>query len=60
VDPDSVMISRPLDKYEGDVYELAEHIASETGLDYSKKKNRAMFLKEEELLKVLGILEQKK
>lgn len=55
VDPDSVMISTPLDKYEADVYELAEHIAKETGLDYSKKKNRVMFLKDEKLLKVLGI-----
>jgi hypothetical protein len=25
-------------------------------LDYSKKKNRVMFLKDEKLLKVLGIL----
>lgn len=55
VEPDSVMISTPLDKYEQDVYELAEHLANETGLEYSKKKNRVMFLKEEKLLKVLGI-----
>jgi hypothetical protein len=55
VDPDSVMISTPLDKYEADVYELAEHLGNETGLEYSKKKNRVMFLKEEKLLKVLGI-----
>ena len=59
VDPDSVMISTPLDKYEADVYELAEHLRNETGLEYSKKKNRVMFLKEEKLLKVLGISEQK-
>jgi len=56
VDPDSVMISTPLDKYEADVYELAEHLANETGLEFSKKKNRVMFLKDEKLLKVLGIL----
>jgi hypothetical protein len=37
------------------VYELAEHLAKETGLDYSKKKNRVMFLKEERLLKTLGL-----
>ncbi len=55
VDTDSIMISTPLDKYEVDVYELAEQLAKETGLDYSKKKNRVMFLKEEKLLKVLGI-----
>jgi len=37
VEPDSVMISTPLDKYEADVYELAKHQAKETGLVYSKK-----------------------
>ena len=55
VDTETVMISTPLDKYEADVYELAEHIANETGLEYSKKKNRVMFLKEEKLLNLLGI-----
>jgi hypothetical protein len=55
VDPDGVMISTPLDKYEADVYELADHIARETGLEYSKKKNRVRFLKEENLLRVLGL-----
>ena len=55
VDIETVMISTPLDKYEADVYELAEHITSETELEYSKKKNRVMFLKEEKLLKVLGL-----
>jgi len=59
VDPDSVMISTPLDKYETDVYELAEHLGQETCLEYSKKKNRVMFLKDEKLLKALGIWEQK-
>jgi len=58
VNPEAVMISTPLDKYEGDVYELAEHLAGETGLDYSKKKNRVIFLKEDSLLKVLGVKEQ--
>lgn len=60
VDTETVMISTPLDKYEIDVYELAEQIASRTGLDYSKKKKRVMFLKDENLLKVLGIQEEKK
>jgi hypothetical protein len=55
VDTETVMISTPLDRYETDVYELAEHLAKETGLDYSKKKNRVMFLKGEKLLQVLGI-----
>lgn len=59
VDTETVMISTPLDKYEADVYELAEHIANETGLDYSKKKNRVKFLKDESLLKMLGIQEPK-
>ena len=56
VDPDGIMISTPLDKYEADVYDLAEHIAQETGLEYSRKKNRVRFVKEEKLMKMLGIL----
>lgn len=55
IDTETVMISTPLDQYEGDIYELADSLAKETGLDYSKKKNRVMFPKEEKLLKVLGI-----
>jgi hypothetical protein len=57
LDPEAVMISTPIDKYEGDVYELAEGLARETGLDYSKKKNRVIFPKEDRLLKILGIKE---
>ena len=57
LDPEAVMISTPLDKYEGDVYELAENLAAETGLDYSKKKNRVIFPKDERLLQLLGINE---
>ena len=55
VDTETVMISTPLNQYEADVYELAELLAKETGMEYSKKKNRVLFLKEERLLKVLGI-----
>jgi hypothetical protein len=58
LDPEAVMISTPLDKYEGDVYELAGHLAGETGLEYSKKKNRVMFPRDDRLLKVLGINEK--
>ena len=47
----------PLDKYEGDVYELAEQLGRETGLDYSKKKNRVIFQKDDRLLQLLGIKE---
>ena len=57
LDAESIMIPTPLDKYEGDVYELAEHLASETGLEYSKKKNRVIFPKDEKLLTLLGITE---
>ena len=57
VDPETVMISTPLDKYEGDVYELAEGLAKETGLDYSKKKNRVVFPKDARLVEILGIKE---
>jgi len=55
IDPEDVMVSTPLDRYEPDVYELAELLSKETGLSYSKKKNRVNFPKEPELLKVLGI-----
>ena len=55
IDPETVMISTPLDKYEVDVYELAEAIARETGLAYSKKKNRVIFPRDEQLLKKLGL-----
>ena len=55
LDPEDIMISTPLDKYEADVYELAEHLAQETGLDYSKKKNRVIFPKDEGLLRLLGL-----
>jgi hypothetical protein len=55
LDTETVMISTPLDKYEGDVYELAESLAKETGLEYSKKKNRVIFPKDEKLLKLFGI-----
>ena len=57
LDPEAVMISTPLDKYEADVYELAESLSKQTGLDYSKKKNRVIFPKEGMLLKRLGIKE---
>jgi len=57
IDPEEVMVSTPLDQYESDVYELAELLHKETGLSYSKKKNRVNFPKASELLKVLGIKE---
>lgn len=57
LDPEAIMISTPLDKYEVDVYELAEDLSRETGLSYSKKKNRVIFLKDEKLLKQLGLEE---
>ena len=40
------------------MYKLAEHVANETEVHYSKK-NWVMFLKEEKLLNVLGIQRQK-
>jgi hypothetical protein len=55
LDPEAVMVSTPLDKYADDVYDLAEYLARETGLDYSKKKNRVIFPREARLLKLLGI-----
>ena len=57
IDPEEVMVSTPLDQYESDVYELAELLHKETGLSYSKKKNRVNFPKTPELLKLLGVKE---
>jgi len=55
VSTEGIMVSTPLDRYEIDVYELAELLKEETGLEYSKKKNRVIFPKMAELLKLLGI-----
>ena len=55
IDREGVMVSTPLDRYESDVYELAEVLSRETGLDYSKKKNRVIFPKDPILLKLLGV-----
>ena len=55
LDPEAVMISTPLDRYEDDVYDLAERLSRETGLDYSKKKNRVIFPRDVVLLERLGI-----
>jgi hypothetical protein len=54
---EEVMVSTPLDRYESDVYELAELLEKETGLSYSQKKNRVIFAKEPILLKLLGVQE---
>jgi hypothetical protein len=58
IDPEEIMISTPLDRYEPDVYELAELLSKETGLSYSKKKNRVNFPKDPRLLELLGLDEQ--
>ena len=52
---EAIMVSTPLDRYETDVYDLAELLREETGLSYSKKKNRVNFPKDPILLKILGI-----
>jgi len=57
IDSEAVMISTPLDKYEEDVYALAESLSDETGLNYSRKKNRVIFPKDEVLLERLGMVE---
>jgi hypothetical protein len=44
-----------LDRYEPDVYELAELLSKETGLSYSKKKNRVNFPKDPKLLELLRV-----
>ena len=57
IDPEEVMVSTPLDQYGPDVYELAELLSKETGLTYSKKKNRVNFPKNPKLLNLLGVKE---
>jgi hypothetical protein len=52
---EDVMISTPLDRYEPDVYELAELLREQTGLSYSQKKNRVIFPKDSILLESLGL-----
>ena len=52
---EDIMISTPMDKYEKDVYELAEQIYKESGLEFSKKKNRVVFPKSEKILGLLSI-----
>lgn len=54
---EDIMVSTPLDRYEPDVYELAELLSKETGLRPSKKKNRVLFPKDPALLKLLGVKE---
>ncbi len=58
IDPEEIMVSTPLDRYEPDVYELAELLSKETGLSYSKKKNRVNFPKDTKLLELLGVDQQ--
>jgi len=55
IDPEEIMVSTPLDQYENDVYELAELLREQTGLSYSKKKNRVNFPKDPKLLGLLDI-----
>ena len=55
VGTEDVMISTPLDRYEADVYELAEFISKKTGLDYSKKKNRVIFPKDSIILELFTL-----
>lgn len=55
LDPEAIMISTPLDKYEADVYDLAAELSRKTGLEYSKKKNRVVFPTAMSLLQHLGV-----
>jgi len=55
IDSEEVMVSTPLDRYEPDVYELAELLRDETGLSYFKKKNRVNFPKNPKLFKLFGV-----
>jgi len=50
---ESVMISTPMNKYSDDVYELAQEISRQTSETYSAKKNRVVFKKTENLMRIL-------
>lgn len=55
IDPEAVMISTPMHRYEQDVYEVAKDISARLDLDFSKKKNRVVFPKTIKLLNLFGI-----
>jgi len=55
VGTEDVMISTPLDRYEADIYELAELISKKTSMNYSKKKNRTIFLKDSKILELFSL-----
>ncbi|MFA6518904.1 MAG: hypothetical protein WCV93_04640 [Candidatus Shapirobacteria bacterium] len=53
IDSESIMISTPLDKYEGDIYDLAEKISDLTGETFNRKKNRVVFCKSNKMLELI-------
>jgi hypothetical protein len=55
VGPDSIMISTPMDKYAGDVEQLAGQLEKRVGVQARYKKNRVMFERTDELISELGI-----
>ena len=55
IDSEAVMISTPLDKYEKDVYQIAQQISELTKEKHVKKKNRVVFSKTNKILKLFGI-----
>lgn len=58
IEPESIMISTPLDKYQQDIFEISNQITSLTKVPHTKKKNRASFPKEPSILKLLGLSTQ--
>lgn len=52
---ESILISTPMDKYQEDVYKVAEKIILSTGIEGFKKKNRVRFEKTQEILDLLGL-----
>lgn len=55
VDTDTIMISTPMDKYSDDVIAIAKSIENKSGELGSYKKNRVIFKKTENILKVISI-----
>lgn len=55
IDPNSIMVSTPMDKYANDVEEITSVLEKKTGLKATRKKNRVRFEKTDKLLRELGL-----
>lgn len=52
---ESIMVSTPMDRYENDVFEVAQVLEEKSGIKGVKRKNRVRFEKDDKLLSELSI-----